>query len=104
MLGSPKPKETFMPSWTTLVTWLIVGAIAGSLASNIFGLAKRGYTRITNFGVGLAGALIGGALFRVLKINLALGKVSISLQDLLSALVGAMILLVGMRLYRTRNS
>ena len=93
-----------MPTWTTIVTWLIVGALAGSLASNLFGLAKRGYTRLTNFGIGLAGALVGGALFNLLKIDLALGRISVSVQDLIAALVGSIILLVGARLYKTRNS
>jgi uncharacterized membrane protein YeaQ/YmgE (transglycosylase-associated protein family) len=104
MLGSAQPKEIPMPPWTTFVTWLIVGALTGSLASNLFGLAKRGYSRLTNFGIGLAGALIGGALFRVLKIDLKLGQIALSVQDLLAALVGAVILLIGVRLYQTRNS
>ena len=93
-----------MPSWTTLVTWLIVGALAGSLTSTLLRRAKRGHGLISNLGVGLVGALIGGALFRLLKIDLGLGDIAVSAQDLISALVGSLIFLAGVRLYKTRKS
>ena len=93
-----------MPSWTTLVTWLIVGALAGSFTASLMGRNKSGRNRLANLGVGLAGALIGGALFRLFGIDLGLGDISVSAQDLVSAFAGSLILLAGMRLYRTRKA
>jgi uncharacterized membrane protein YeaQ/YmgE (transglycosylase-associated protein family) len=93
-----------MPTWTTIISWLIIGALAGSLTSNIMGRAKRGHSRLSNLGVGLIGALIGGAIFQLFNVDLALGQISVSLQDLLAALLGSLLFLGGLRLYKTRKA
>ncbi|TWU11778.1 hypothetical protein CA54_05880 [Symmachiella macrocystis] len=77
-----------------IVVWLIVGALAGSLAGMLVTFKKEGLGRWTNLGVGLAGALIGGGLFKVLNINLALGELNVSFQDLVSAFAGSMVLII----------
>ena len=93
-----------MPAWTTVVTWLIVGALAGSLTASLMGRTRRGHSRLSSLAVGLIGALIGGTLFRLLGIDLGLGKIAVSAQDLLAAFVGSLIFLAGVRLYKTRKS
>jgi uncharacterized membrane protein YeaQ/YmgE (transglycosylase-associated protein family) len=50
-----------------LVTWLIVGAIAGFLASVL--VRGRGYGCIGNTVVGLIGAVIGGYLASLLNLQ-----------------------------------
>ncbi len=91
-----------------LLVWLIVGMLAGSLTGLVVTRKKEGFGRYTNLGVGLAGALIGGFLFDVLKIDLGLANISVSLQDLLSAFVGSLLFLAayvyGRRWYRERNA
>lgn len=78
-----------------VIVWLIVGGLAGSLAGMLVKRTKEGFGRWTNFGVGLAGAIIGGVLFNLLKIDLGLlGEVKVSLEELLAALVGSLIFLL----------
>lgn len=50
-----------------LVTWLIVGAIAGFLASVL--IRGKGYGCLGNTVVGLIGAVIGGYLLSLLHIS-----------------------------------
>ena len=46
------------------------------------------------------GALIGGVLFSLLPIGFGLEDVSVSLEDLVTAVIGALILLLGLWLFR----
>ncbi len=45
-----------------LLGWIIVGLLAGGLARRAVGAPKRGC--LATIGIGVLGALIGGALFR----------------------------------------
>ena len=78
-----------------LIVWLIVGGLAGSLVGMIVTFKKEGLGRWTNLGVGLGGAVIGGVLFNILRIDLGLGELKVSFEDLVSAFVGSLILLIG---------
>ena len=88
---------------TQIITWLIVGAIAGSLTGLLVTRRRQGFGPLANFGVGLVGALIGGFLFKVLGIRLGIGAISISLEDLVAALIGSLIFLVGLWFVRRRS-
>ena len=87
-----------------LVVWLIVGVLAGSFAGLVVTKRKEGFGREANLGIGLAGALIGGFLFDVLRLDLGLANISVSLQDVVAAFVGSLLFLAalfyGRRLYR----
>ena len=78
-----------------LATWIIVGALAGSLAGMVVMRRKEGLGRFVNLGIGLAGALIGGFLFDVLGVDLGLADITISLSDVVAAFVGALIFWLG---------
>ncbi len=78
-----------------VITWLIVGALAGSLAGILVKRRKEGFGGLINLGVGLVGALIGGFLFKVLKIQLGvLGSVTVNLQEVIAGVVGSLLFLV----------
>jgi uncharacterized membrane protein YeaQ/YmgE (transglycosylase-associated protein family) len=77
-----------------IAAWLIVGALAGSLAGILVTGKKEGFGHVLNLAVGLAGALIGGLLFKLLHINLGLlGGIAISLEDVIEGFLGALVLL-----------
>jgi uncharacterized membrane protein YeaQ/YmgE (transglycosylase-associated protein family) len=76
-----------------VIVWLIVGALAGTLTGVLVKRRKEGFGPIINLGVGLVGALIGGSLTYIFNIDLGIGQISISLQDLLTALVGSLLFL-----------
>jgi len=76
-----------------IIVWLIVGALAGSLTGVVVRGTKKGFGPFTNLGIGLVGALIGGSIFRRFNIDLGLGDLAISFQDLLAAFLGSLIFL-----------
>jgi uncharacterized membrane protein YeaQ/YmgE (transglycosylase-associated protein family) len=77
------------------ILWLIIGALAGWLAGKL--TRGKGYGLIRDIIVGIIGAYIGGWLWGVLKLP-ALGGAFIG--PLVTATVGAVVLLVLLRLVR----
>ncbi len=88
------------PTIGELIVWLVVGALAGSVTGLLVKRQREGFGRLGNLGVGLSGALIGGLLFNLFRIDLGLAEVSISLEDLIAALVGSLLFLGAVRLIR----
>lgn len=84
---------TFVPE--QVITWLIIGLIAGLLASVL--VRGRRFGLWGSILVGLLGALIGGLIFTVLGIqvspSLAAG-ITIRYIDILVAFIGAIIVLI----------
>lgn len=83
-----------------LLIWLIVGALAGSVAGVIFTGRRRGYGHAANILIGLIGAIVGGVLFNLLGINLGLGNLVFSAEDVVAAIVGALVVLLVLSLIR----
>lgn len=81
-------------TWEEIVVWLIVGALAGSVAGTLVKRKKEGFGKFKNLWIGLAGALVGGLIFKLFKIDLGLAKINVSLQDLIAALLGSLLLLL----------
>jgi len=77
-----------------LVLWIIVGGIAGLLADAVVKGIKVGL--VGAIVVGILGAFIGGWLFGLLNISLGAGI----LGDILTAFIGAVVLLVLLRVLR----
>ena len=61
--------------------------LAGTVAARLVTFSKEGLGRWVNVGVGMAGALVGGYLFGLLNIDLGLGEIKITFEDLISAFV-----------------
>ena len=83
-----------------VIVWVILGSLAGTLASMLFYRARSRFQDIGNIVVGMLGAIIGGALFGALGINFNLPTLTFSLDDLIAAFVGSLILLLVIRLLR----
>jgi uncharacterized membrane protein YeaQ/YmgE (transglycosylase-associated protein family) len=81
-------------SLTQIVVWLIVGLFGGTLAGIVVTRERRGFGFLANLGLGLAGALIGGALFRLFGLLPNLETVSVSMRDVVSALAGSLLVLL----------
>jgi uncharacterized membrane protein YeaQ/YmgE (transglycosylase-associated protein family) len=77
-----------------IIVWILVGSFAGSIVGAIVKGKKAGYGRYKNFVIGLAGAAIGGILFKVLRIDLGFADLAISFEDIISALIGSFLLLL----------
>lgn len=78
-----------------LLTWLIVGLIAGVLASLVMG--GTGYGLIGDIIIGIVGAFVGGWLFKTLGVTTPFGGLA---GVIFVAFIGAVVLLFLLRLIR----
>ena len=74
-----------------IIVWLIIGCLAGTLAGRLVTFTKEGLGRWTNLAVGLSGALIGGGVFKVFHIDLGLGEIKLTFEDLIAAFLGSLL-------------
>lgn len=79
---------------TALIIFLIIGAVAGWLAGQIF--QGYGFGLLGNIIVGVIGALVGGYLFGSLIPALGVPY----LREIISAVLGALIVLFILRLVK----
>lgn len=77
-----------------LIVWVIVGLLAGSLTGMLLRRDRKGFGVWGNLLVGLVGAVIGGFLFDFFEIDLGLGNIQVTMEDLVSAFVGSLIFVV----------
>lgn len=78
-----------------IIVWLIIGLIGGTLVGMLVKRERAGFGFWTNLGVGLVGALVGGALFRLFDLLPALEQVAISARDVVSSVIGSLLFLLG---------
>lgn len=78
----------------TILLWLVVGLIAGWLASAVVG---GGFGLVGDIVVGIVGAFIGGLVFRALDIGAPFGGLA---GTIFVAFVGAVLLLLLLRVVR----
>jgi uncharacterized membrane protein YeaQ/YmgE (transglycosylase-associated protein family) len=83
-----------------ILAWIVVGLIAGWLASQV--MRGGGYGLIGDIIVGIVGALIGGFLAANL-LNMPNAVNGINITSILVAFVGAVILLAILRLVSGRR-
>jgi uncharacterized membrane protein YeaQ/YmgE (transglycosylase-associated protein family) len=77
-----------------VITWLIVGALAGSLAGMVVKGHRAGFGRVLNLAIGLIGALIGGFLFKILHIDLGIvGAITVTSEEVVVSFIGALLFL-----------
>jgi uncharacterized membrane protein YeaQ/YmgE (transglycosylase-associated protein family) len=81
-------------SGETILLWVVVGLIAGWLASAVVG---GGYGLIGDIVVGVVGAFLGGVIFRALHIGTPFHGLA---GTIFVAFVGAVVLLLILRLIR----
>lgn len=77
-----------------VLLWLIVGALIGSLIGRLVKRRKEGFGPIVNTLLGVAGAAVGGALFKIFKVDLGLGEMKVTFEQLVAALFGSVVVLV----------
>jgi len=79
----------------TFLIWIVIGLIAGWLASAVAG---GGFGLIGDIVVGVVGAFIGGFIFRGLHVHVPWGGIP---GTIFVAFIGALVLLVILRLIRS---
>lgn len=78
-----------------LLTWLVVGLVAGLLASMVMG--GTGLGLVGDILVGICGAFVGGWIFRALGLSAPFGGIA---GTIFVAFIGAIVLLFIIRLVK----
>lgn len=86
-----------LPIGMDILTWLIVGLIAGVLASLLVG----GYGLIADIVIGIVGAFVGGFIFRAAGWSAPFHGLA---GTIFVAFVGAIVLLVILNLFNRRRA
>jgi uncharacterized membrane protein YeaQ/YmgE (transglycosylase-associated protein family) len=77
-----------------IIVWVVIGLAGGTLAGLIVTRQRRGFGFLRNLGLGLAGAVIGGGVFRIFGILPGLDRIGISLRDVVAAVAGSLLLVI----------
>lgn len=82
--------------------WLIIGAIAGAVARQITGAGNRSF--INDIILGLIGAFVGGILAGIVGLGPGedAGGIGLVIANLIIAIIGASVLIVGWRAITSR--
>ena len=80
-----------------ILTWIIVGLIAGVLASLVVG---GGFGILADIVIGIVGAFVGAWLFRALGVTSPFGGLA---GVIFVAFIGAAVLLLILRAFRRRS-
>ena len=83
----------------SILTWLIVGLVAGVLASMVMG--GTGYGLVGDIIIGIVGAFVGGWLFSALGVASPLAGLA---GTIFVAFIGAVVLLFLLRMLRGRRT
>ena len=94
-----------MPTIDQAIVWVVVGLLGGSLAGLVIKRHRHGFGILHNLALGLAGALVGGLIFRWTGLLSGLDRISISLRDVVAAFIGSLLVLIGLWIWqRTQSS
>ncbi|HJU67489.1 MAG TPA: GlsB/YeaQ/YmgE family stress response membrane protein [Gemmatimonadaceae bacterium] len=80
-----------------ILTWIIVGLVAGVLASLVVG---GGFGIIADIVIGIVGAFVGAWIFRTLGVTSPFGGIA---GVIFVAFIGAAVLLLILRAFRRRS-
>jgi uncharacterized membrane protein YeaQ/YmgE (transglycosylase-associated protein family) len=82
---------------TTFLLWIVIGLVAGWLASAVLG---GGYGLVGDIVIGIVGAFLGGLIFRGLHIHVPFHGIP---GTIFVAFIGAVVLLAVLRLIRSTS-
>ncbi len=78
-----------------IAVWVVIGLLAGSLAGMVVHRRRDGFGGIvTNLMFGLIGAVVGGLIFDAFDVALGLPRITIDLNKVAAAVVGAVVVVV----------
>lgn len=83
----------------SIIAWIVMGLVAGFIASRI--VDHRGRGIVLDVVIGIAGALVGGFMFRLIG---SPGITGFNLWSVFVSMIGAVILLALAQLFGRRRS
>lgn len=88
---------TINPGTLQLLVWIVIGAVAGTVTSMVFYRRSGSIADLSTLGLGLVGALVGRILFDIFRVTLSMPALIISVDDLVAAILGSLIVLFFLR-------
>jgi uncharacterized membrane protein YeaQ/YmgE (transglycosylase-associated protein family) len=82
----------------SFITWIVLGLIAGFIASKL--VNKTGAGLLLDIALGVAGSIVGGVLFQM---GGATGVTGLNIWSLLVSVIGAVVVLVGFHAIRGKR-
>ena len=79
-----------MPDSSQLLTWIVVGGLAGAAAGS---LVRRKLYFYELMIAGLLGAVVGSLIIKILGINLPDATITFTVSDFITAFIGAVIVI-----------
>lgn len=86
-----------------IIVWLIIGGLIGWVASVVMGTDGR-QGLLLNIVVGIIGAALGGWLFGGVLSTSTINQGNMSLSGIMVSLVGAIILIAALKMFRGATS
>lgn len=86
--------------WVSILTWIVLGLIAGALAKLIYP-GHQGGGIFATIGLGILGAIVGGW---IAKAAFGVATIGLSWQGILFAVIGAMVLIFIWGLFTQRTA
>ena len=87
------------------VVWIVVGLIAGQFVGWLMTGKKEGFGWFLNLVAGLVGGIVGGFLFKkLIGLDFGMSTVTISLQDVVCAVLGTVLVVVGAKLVKKKKA
>src|SRR6476620_1667558 len=83
------PKDSYQETKMSIIGWIVLGLIAGFIASKI--VNKQGEGLILDIVLGVIGAIVGGYLFSLFG---AQGVDGVNIYSMFVAVIGAIVVLV----------
>jgi uncharacterized membrane protein YeaQ/YmgE (transglycosylase-associated protein family) len=87
-----------------VIVWVVIGALAGSAVAAIVTRSAKGFGTVRNVVLGMAGAVVGGLLVNLTGIRLTDRSLTFELMDVISAVVGSVILLIAIAIIRKKRA
>lgn len=86
-----------------IVAWVIMGLLVGAVAGMLTSLKTTGMGKACRVLLGLAGAVIGGIVVRMRDFDFGWGPVLIRYEELFFSFVGAVVLVVLGRFWKSKS-
>ena len=77
----------------TIISWLIIGALSGSLVGRLLKGRREGYGFLMNLAFGCVGALLGWGLSALIRIDLGT-SIQIDLNKIVYAMLGTVVVIL----------
>ena len=86
-------------TFSDILSLIIIGTLAGSIAGMILARKREGFGKLANFGLGMVGAIVGDLIVLLFRLDFGLGQIVLRFEDLVAALISCLIFFAARHYY-----